>query len=280
MNPLGVHSHLFRGPPASVAERCRQLGLGCVQLTPSFPGLSFHEPGQVTAGRCREASEPFLDAGLTIAALSAYTNLMDPDLDRRHRGIVRLHALIRHCRDFGASFLVTETGSLGPRSPWAPYPPNRSPEAWDELRFILREALRVAADSGVRLLLKAEPTHVLASAPDALQLRKELAHPALGFVMDPAHFLSESPRAGWSAELADLFEQLGRWAPILHAKDLRFQAGRVRTPRAGQGELDYGQILRLFRRMQPDAPIIVEHLRPEEVPETRKWVEALLEVGG
>src|SRR5262245_2453264 len=111
---LGAPSHLFRGSPPAVAEAFRRHGLTCVQLTPNFPRLSFHEPGAIPTDRCRHAAEHFLTAGITVACLSGYIHLMDADLDRRHRGIVRLHALIRHCRDFGTDRVLTETGSLAP----------------------------------------------------------------------------------------------------------------------------------------------------------------------
>ena len=59
---------------------------------------------------------------------------------------MRLHALIRHCRDFGTDRIVTETGNLSPASPGVPAAPDHSAEAWAELRLIVTEALRVAAD--------------------------------------------------------------------------------------------------------------------------------------
>src|SRR5262249_36222658 len=144
----------------------------------------------------------------------------DPELERRHRRIVRLHALLRHCRDFDTERLVTETGSLSPVSPWAPYPPNRSPEAWAEFRLILSEALEIAAEHGVQLLLKPEPAHVLASFEDVLRLRNELPHPNLGFVLDPASLLLDVAPAEWEVVLPSMIEQLAPCAPLVHAKDI------------------------------------------------------------
>jgi sugar phosphate isomerase/epimerase len=270
---------LFRGSPEAVAEAFRRHGLTCVQLTPNFPGLSFREPGRITAERCRRVGAAFRAADVPVACLSGTTNLMDPDLDRRHRGIVRWHRLIRHCRDFGTDRIITETGSLSPKSPWAPHPPNRSREAWTELCLIVGEALRLADDHGVTVLLKPEAAHVLASAEDALRLRDELGHPRLGFVMDPANFLIDSPPAELAANLVRLFEQLGAAAPVAHAKDLRFGARGESTPRAGGGVLDYGLFLRLLDRYQPEAPVILEHLRPEEVAAARAYVGQFLDPG-
>src|SRR5262249_40731040 len=147
-------------------------------------------------------------------------NLLDPDLDRRHRGIVRLHALVRHCRDFGTDRLVTGSGSLTPDSALAPGPDNRSREAWTELRLIVAEVVRLAAEHGVTVLLKAEGGQVLASAADLLRLREELPSGRLGFVLDPAGYLAGSTAAELDGDTERLVEQLGPWAPVVHAKDL------------------------------------------------------------
>lgn len=269
---LGVASHLFRGSPAEVAGACRRHGLTCVQLTPNFPGLPFYQPGEVTPERCRRAAEPFAREGIVVACVGGSGNLLDPDLDRRHRTVLRLHALLRHCREFGTDRLVTETGSPNPATPGSPDPANRSRETWLELRLIVAEALRVAAEAGTMLLLKPDPSHVLATAEDALRLRDELRHPNLGFVLDPVNLLLDCPREELTAALGRLVEQLGPWAPVVHAKDIAYEGDRVTAPRAGLGVLDYGLFLRLLRPYQPAAPIILEHLRPQEVADAAAYM--------
>src|SRR5262249_4149452 len=152
----------------------------------NFPGLPFHEPAHFTPERCRSVAQPFLDAGVSVACVASGANLMDSHLARRQRGIHRLHALLRHARDFGARYVVTETGSLNPDSPGRPYGPNRTPAAFAELRLIVALAAEVAADHGATLLLRADPAHVLACADDVLRLADQVNDPHLGFVMDPA----------------------------------------------------------------------------------------------
>jgi sugar phosphate isomerase/epimerase len=276
MNQLGILSHLFRGSPAEVAGICRRHGLTCVQLTPNFPGLRFHEPAQFTPQRCRKVAESFPTVGVAVACLSGSAPLMDPDLKRRHRGLVRLHALIRHCRDFGTDKVVLETGSLSPHSPWAPFPPNRSGEAWSELCCMLAQALRVAAGHGVTLLLKPEPSHVLATAEDSLRLLAELDDPNLGVVLDVANFLFDSLLEGLAGRLVQLFERLSPWTGVVHLKDLNFSPAGVSLPRAGRGALDFQLFSRLLRRHLPRAPVILEHLCPVDLPAVIAGVEPWL----
>jgi len=269
-HPLGVASHLFRGTPEAVAAACRGYGLTCVQLTPNFPGLSFQEPAGITPERCHRAAVPFHAAGIPVAALFVPGNLLDANLHRRHCAVVRLHALLRHCRDFGTDRCVTESGCLCPGAPSAGCPP----ELWAELGLILAEALRVAADHGVTLLLKPEPTHALASVADALRLREELPHANLGFVLDPVNFLLHDGPAHLSGALERLVGALGPHAPLVHAKDICFDDNGVSAPRAGWGVLDYDLFLRLLGRHQPAAPIILEHLQPQEVPEAAAYLRS------
>jgi sugar phosphate isomerase/epimerase len=277
MHRLGVHTHLFRGSPETVADTCRRQGLTCVQLTPAFPGLSFRHPGEITPQRCRRVAEAFAAAGVEIACLSGSTNLLDPDLERRHRGILRLHELVRRCPDFGTDRIVTGSGSLTPDSALAPSPDNQSREAWAELRLIVAATVRLAAEHGVTVLLKAAGGQVLAAAADLLRLRADLPSGQLGFVLDPAGYLTGSTPGEVDRDLERLVEQLGPWAPVVHAKDLCFTPEGASLPRVGQGVLAYGRFFRLLDRWQPAVAVILEHLRPEEVAQARGCLARSLE---
>src|SRR5205085_1870042 len=129
-------------------------------------------------------------------------HLLEPDLDRRHRGILRFHQLIRHCHDFGTGTVIAETGGPDPR----PSEPPR--EDWAELCTILEEALRLASECGVTVLLKPGPSQRLASVADAVQLWARIPHPQLGFVMDAASFLLTSRPAELARDLDELCERL------------------------------------------------------------------------
>jgi sugar phosphate isomerase/epimerase len=267
MHPLGVHSHLFRGSPAAVAAAVRRHGLSCVQLSPGFPGLAFHDPGHITAERCRQVGQALRDAGVRVVGVSAGVHLAEPDLDRRHRGILRWHQLICHCREFGTFFVVAETGGVEAAGAEA---------GWAELCIILEEALRLAAEYGVTLLLKPGGSHLLATAADAVRLRGEVAHPNLGFVMDAATFALGCPPDEIDTHLAWVCARLGPCSPVVHAKDLRHEPQGVTLPRVGRGVLDYGRFLKLMRTYQPAAPVILEHLRTDELAEAKSYLERAL----
>jgi sugar phosphate isomerase/epimerase len=275
MNRVGAHSHLFRGPPCVVAASVHEHGLNCVQLTPSFPHLHFDEPGEVTTDRCRRAAEPFLESGIEIVGLSGGQNLLDPEIDRRHPAIVRLHALIRHSRDFGTRSVIVNLGnweSSDPSDSIAPETPSR----WLEVRCIITEALRVAEDHGVELLLKPDRCQGASWQASLGRILGEVASSNIRFVMDPANYLANSVPEHLARDVRWLCEELGPLAPLVHAKDLCFGPGGITTPRVGRGSFDYAAFFRLYRRYQPDAPVILEHLPPGEINETRAYMESCL----
>ena len=68
--------------------------------------------------------------------------------------------------------------------------------------------------------------------------------------------------------LERIFRVIGPHAPVAHAKDVIYRNGEIDTPRAGTGALDYPTFARLMQQYQPNAPLILEHLRESEVPET------------
>jgi L-ribulose-5-phosphate 3-epimerase len=275
MNLVGVHSHLFRGPPSAVAASLRDYRLACVQLTPNFPHLRFEEPGHVTTDRCRQAAEPFLEAGIVVVGLAGGHNLLDPEVDRRHPAIVRLHALIRHTRDFGTERVILSVDHCEEPDPPCPIA-SPMPSRWMEIRCIITEAVRVAEDYGVELLLKLESHRNGRWEATMGRMLGEIAPAKLRFVIDPANYLVGSAADTLREDAETLCEALGPRAPLVHAKDLCFGSAGVTTPRAGQGCFDYATFLKLYRRYQPDVPIILEHVRPSEIEETRAYMESCL----
>ena len=114
--------------------------------------------------------------------------------------------------------------------------------------------------------------NVVATVRECERLRNEIPSPALGFVLDPNNLFEEADMADVPAHLERIFHVIGPWAPLAHAKDVVYRNGAIDTPRAGTGRLDYPAFARLMREYQPDAPLILEHLNPNEVPETLAYV--------
>lgn len=263
MNPLGISPDVFPGDHRQQARRTRAVGLACVHLRP---------PAELNPDACRAAAEAFLAEGVEVAAVAGYVNLVNPDPARREEGLQRLHRLIALCPEFGTPYLATETGSLNPDSEWDDHPANHTEEAWQILLPILQEAVRRCEDSGVMLLIEGYVHNVIATVDDCRRLREAIPSSSLGFMLDPNNLFEEADMADVPAHLERIFQAIGPYAPVAHAKDVVYHNGRIDTPRAGTGRLDYAAFARLMQQYQPNAPLILEHLREDEVPETVAYV--------
>jgi len=270
INPLGIFSSVYGAlPPPELARRARADGFQAVQLDPGAHGLP---PGDASAARAaRRALE---DQGIAVAALAGYTNLVDPDPRRRERGLRALEALIAVCRDFGTPYVATETGSLHPQSPWEDFPANHAPQARAELLGVLRRLLLRARACGVTILIEGYVHNVIATTAEAAALVAELGPEGLGFVLDPFNYFLPADLEHPVQGLERVFAALGPRAPLAHAKDVVYGPGGIDTPRAGAGRMDWTAYARLLRQHRPEAPLILEHLRPEDVAGCRAFVEA------
>jgi sugar phosphate isomerase/epimerase len=269
---IGVHSHLFRGSLMEIAKAAATCRLDCVELTPNFPGLGFQHPCDVTPERARRVAQVFGEAGVRIASVAAATMLLDPDLKRRHAGIVRSYAIIRYCRDFGSPYAVVQVGA------WPGIDNSRSFDtdsaSWQELVAILAGVVDWASEWGVQVLLKPGAGDLFCRPGQAQALRDRL--PGLHFVMDPAVLLSEESVSNQHDAMRALMETVGPWSPIFHAKDLLSSDHGWTTPPAGRGRLDYAELVRLYGQHQHRSAIIMEHVRPQEIEATRVYIQRCL----
>ena len=55
--------------------------------------------------------DTFRSHDLPICAVSGYTNIIHPDLAHRKANVDRLKEIIRNARDFGAAYVISETGT-------------------------------------------------------------------------------------------------------------------------------------------------------------------------
>lgn len=269
---LGVVSNLFGGGPEEVANLILEYELEAVQILPSFPGIRFPDAAAVTTAACQKIGKPFIDARLTIAGVSAHTNFVDPDRRRRKKMIQRFDALVEHCKDFGASHVVTETGTLNPDHPWEDFSENHTTAALEAFLEAIAPSVRLAEKLGVTILLEGYVNHVISTGKIAASVRERLGE-SVGFIMDPANFFTKGMVVSSKKHLKTLFEEIGANAPVAHGKDVRVVGAQVATPRAGSGAMDYYEFLTLLSEYQPGAPLILEQLRPEELRETVDFID-------
>lgn len=273
MNPIGMMSYVYLDYGAKeMAEAVAGLGLHRIQLDPRQKGL-LDEQQRYTPARSRQLRAIFAEREVAIDGVSAYINLLDPDPDKREANLRQLEDLIRLCRELGAGWIATETGSLHPSNQWAYHPDNASSAAWEQLVEVTARLQRIAVAHDVTLLLEGYVNNVLHTSAGALKLIDTLGTDGLGLVFDPFNYLTASDLEQQERAFDRLFADLIAHSPIAHAKDTVYTAKGIDTPHAGAGRVNWCLYAQRLAEQASDIPLYLEHLKPEEAEACLHFVQ-------
>ncbi|WP_049790045.1 sugar phosphate isomerase/epimerase family protein [Paenibacillus sp. JDR-2] len=274
----GALCHEFEGISIEeTAERMREIGFTIVQLDPRAANVSL---GEVLPSpeRAQQVRRIFEAQGIRIAALAGYSNLMDCNPSNREKVLEVFEGMIALCEHFGTPYIATETGGLDPINPWANSPLNHTEEAWNELVPILRRLQSKAAMHNAVILLEGYVNNVLSTTDKAKRIIEELGMNGLGFVLDPFNYLNPEDFDDQRQAFERVFEAIGAYSPIAHAKDAVWIDEWLVTPRVGTGVAEWPIYAELLRQHKPDIPLLLEHMKLEEAQESLRFVQAALQI--
>lgn len=259
---LGNFSYDFRrGELDRLITTFTSQGLGAVQLGGDLLDEALENPESIPAIRGR-----LDEAGITVAALAGYRNLVAPDPDKRVKNLAFLKRCLELAPQFGTSIVATETGTLHAESDWLPTHSNWGDEAWAALHAAVEELLPVAEQHGSVLALEGYVNNVLQTPGQLLGLLERYPSEHLQVVLDPFNYLSSHMLPAQSRAVADFLARFEHRFVLAHLKDVGAEGAEKDTPEYGYGVFDYGPYLEFLRTHRPDLPIILEHLPLDHVP--------------
>lgn len=270
---LGVFSEtVHAGSPEEVAVRTRALGVEAVQLRAKWEGLDL-AGSRAERARVRRAYE---QAGVTVAALAAYTNLLDPLPARRRANQEQLEHIIGVAAELGTRIVVTETGSYDPASSWNDHPHNHTPAAWTELVEVTGRLVRHCEREGIVLAYEPYVNSVLDSAAAAQRLAEEIGSPALSFVFDPAGLTTAATIGRNRIITLEALALLRGRVALAHADDVRYEDGTARWLPLGWGDLDAAAVFEGLTATGFEGALIIEHLAESLVPQALAFCRSRL----
>jgi sugar phosphate isomerase/epimerase len=295
MIQVGIFSGYFPYDLATTAKTVRSYGFNTVQLDLHFKDVDL-SAGQITAAKAKLVRDTFRDNDLPISAISAYTNIVHPDLDERKRRVGYLKEIIRNARAFGTPYVVSESGTFNPDSDWVHHDKNRTEEGYETARDVIAELAQEAYDHGSIFLVETYVNNVIGSLPETLRLFNDVRSPALELLMDPTNYFESYNIDQMDAVLNEVFNALSDKIRVAHAKDVKragdnkeekhadigdadaleshtFRGvGEIELPAAGLGELNYDLYLQRLAERNPNVPLIIEHLDEPDVPRAKRFV--------
>jgi sugar phosphate isomerase/epimerase len=303
MIQVGIFSGYFPYDLETTARKIRDLGFNTVQLDLHFTDVDL-SAGQITDEKAKRVRDTFRAHDLPICAISGYTNIVHPDSAERQRRLDQLRATIRHARDFGSPYVISETGTFNTESDWVHHPKNKTEEGFADCREVIRELAQLAYDHGAVFLLETYVNNVVGSVEETVRMFAEVDHPGLGLLMDPTNYFEDHNIDKMDSVLKQIFDTLSDRVRISHAKDVKraeadtsekhadigdedaleshtFRGvGAIELPAPGLGSLNYDLYLRRLAEKHPNIPIIIEHLEEADVPRAKQFLDGRLRANG
>lgn len=253
---LGVRAHDFTQVPLQeLIEKIKSYHFTHIQfaLKKSFPD-SAPSLTAISPGTASYYGNAFRQAGIQIAVLGCYVNIVDTDPYKRAQALAAFNTHLRLARDFGASLVGTETGSVG----LGYTTDNFTEEAFQEVVTSVKAMVAEAERFGVTVGIEAGLHHPLYTAPLTRRLLDEVPSNNLQVILDCANLMSPTNYLHQEAIIMEALKLLGNRIAIIHLKDFIVQDGAIKIVPVGQGWLEFEPILRYMKYERPHIQGILE----------------------
>jgi L-ribulose-5-phosphate 3-epimerase len=272
---LGIFTYDFgQDEWERLIETCRSFGLQAVQL-----GTPLLEECLVRPERISEIRSRLEEAGVTVAALAGYRNLVSPDSETRRANLDFLGRCLELAPAFGTSVVATQTGTRNPRGDWIDSPDNWQPETWRLVDDALAELVEVAERTGSILALEGHVKNVLRTYGQAESVLERFPSPHLQLVLDPYNYVSRHLLPSEERQTARFLASFEHRFVLAHLKDVDPAGADAGTIELGTGAFSQTPYLEFLATRRPDLPLILEHLPLDHVPAAIERVRALAPSG-
>jgi sugar phosphate isomerase/epimerase len=255
---LGTSSPLRHETPEEWAEN--QIKLGCRAV--NFP-LDCNAPEEKIIAY-KEAAEAH---DLLIAEVGIWRNALSPDPEERRRNTDYCVEQLRLADFLGARCAVNVAGAFGPVWDGA-YKENFSERAWTETVAMVREIIDRADVKHSFFTLEPMPWMIPTGPKEYLRLLEMVERDRFAVHMDIINMINSAERYFYPEEfLEEVAETLGNRIRSCHIKDVHLSEAftfRLEECAPGKGEFPLRAYAERMHRIDPEMPVILEHLNTDE----------------
>ncbi len=266
---LGTSSPLKHDSPEEWAAR--QIELGCSAVV--FPVQSNEPEERIIA--YKEAAEK---AGLSVAEVGIWRNALSADPNERKSNMDYCVEQLRLADFLHARCAVNVAGAFGPK--WdGGYKENFSDEAWKETVSMVREIIDRANPQNTYFTLEPMPWMIPTDPDEYIRLIDDVDRDRFAVHMDIINMISSAKRYFNAEEFVDeCVGVLGSRIKSCHIKDVHLSDSytlRLEECGPGDGEFPLRYYVLKINEIDPDMPVILEHLNTDD--EYIKYMEYLKE---
>ena len=202
-------------------------------------------------------------ADIVIAEVGAWSNPISIDEAEREAALEKCRVQLALADRVGANCCVNISGSRGPK--WdGPHPDNLIDDTFDLIVESVRSIIDHVKPTRTFYALETMPWAYPEGPDSYLRLIKAIDRVQFAVHLDPVNIINSPERYFCSGDLIrDCFAKLGAYMKSCHAKDITLANNltvHLDETRPGLGRLDYTTYLRELDRLDPDIPLMLEHL--------------------
>jgi len=208
-------------------------------------------------------AEAAAQADIVIAEVGAWSNPISADQTARQKDVEKNIRCLELAERIGARCCVNISGSRGPQ--WnGPHADNVKHETFDLIVQTLRQIIDAVKPTRTSYTLEMMGWGLPDSAETYLDLLEAVNRRGFGVHLDPINIIN-SPRRYYENKrlLESTIRALGPHIRSCHAKDVTLSGKHLvhlDECRPGTGALDFATYLRELARLEPNLPLMLEHL--------------------
>lgn len=218
------------------------------------------------------------EADILIAEVGVWSNPLYPDEAKRKEALEKCKATLALADRVGARCCVNISGSRGDQ--WdGPHPDNLTGDTFDMVVESVRGIIDAVKPSRTFYALEPMPWMYPDSTDSYERLIQAVDRKQFAVHMDPVNMICSPQLYFGNGELIrEFFTKLGPYIKSCHSKDIRLSGElnvHLDVVPTGQGGLDYPAYLREIGKLDPDMPLILEHMTKDEFPGAAEYIRSV-----
>ena len=275
---IGVRVHDFgKSKAETLAQEAKKVGFDGVQLVlnkaiEGESGLA----GTLSKEKANYYYEAFKREGLDIAMLGAYFNPVHSNKELVEKNIAKFKEHLKFENDFHAGYVGSETGSFNDDK-WTYNPLNRTEDAFQEVKRIFKDLANTAEASNAKMAIEGAYGHCMFEPKALKRLVDEINSNSVYYIVDIYNYLSIDNYKNYKEIFEECLELFKGRIVIFHLKDFIIQDGALKQTCIGKGIIDYDYLIKKIKENAPDAYLIFEGSKPEDMEYSFKFVKSKID---
>ena len=205
---------------------------------------------------------------ILIAEVGAWGNPLSPNKSERDEAMLKCKRRLELAEKIGARCCVNISGSRSADNWAGPHADDMTDETFEMIVESVREIIDFVRPERTYYTLETMPWSYPDSADSYLRLIKAIDRERFAVHFDPVNIIN-SPEAYYKNHLImkDFFKKLGSQIKSCHAKDISLSTKltvHLAEVHPGMGNLCYKTYLSELNKLDPDTPLMLEHLQSKE----------------